>query len=77
MLPSIVIFCLTWSVGASTDYEGRQKFNTNLRKILASKGLPLLENSYYNYYFNEKTKSFEEWRTRFASFEVNMNHGFH
>jgi dynein heavy chain len=70
------LFALTWSVGASTDYGGRLKFNEKLKAIVAKKGIPLL-NSYYDYYFNVKTKEFEQWTALYSSFEINQNLSYH
>ena len=58
-IKNILIFSLVCSVGASTDYEGRGKFNEKMRMTLAQKGYPLLQKSYYDFYFNEKAQSFE------------------
>lgn len=55
-IQNIFIFCLMWSVGCSTDYEGRAKFNEKLRHLLGQKGVPLLQKSYYDYYFDEKSQ---------------------
>lgn len=70
------LFALTWSVGASTDYGGRLKFNENLKVMVTRKGIPLL-NSYYDYYFNVKTKEFEQWTALYSSFEINQNLSYH
>ena len=56
MVKNILVFALIWSVGASTDYDGRIKFNEKLRTLLAQKGFNLLPKSYYEYYFDEKSK---------------------
>jgi hypothetical protein len=57
MLLNLQIFAITWSVGATTDYPGRQKFNEQLKILLSKKGLPLLT-SYYDYLYNTKAKQF-------------------
>ena len=56
MIKNIIIFSLVWSIGASTDYDGRIKFNEKLRVMLAKKGVNLLPKSYYEYFFNDKSK---------------------
>jgi dynein heavy chain len=61
MIKNLIIFCLIWSIGASTDYQGRLKFNEKLKLMLAKKGLFFPSRLYFDYYFNEKTKEFEEW----------------
>jgi hypothetical protein len=57
MLLNLQIFAITWSIGATTDYPGRQKFNEQLKILLSKKGLPLLT-SYYDYLYNTKAKQF-------------------
>lgn len=51
MILDMMVFALVWSVGASADYNGRNKFNEQLRMSLSKKGIPL-QDSYYDYYFN-------------------------
>ena len=72
-----MIFCVVWSVGASTDYEGRVKFNEKLRMMLAKKGYVLQSKSYYDYYFNEKSQLFDEWTVLFKDFEVKPQLQYH
>lgn len=51
-IKNILIFSLVWSVGASTDYEGRLKFNETAKMALSKKGYPALQKGYYDYFFN-------------------------
>lgn len=37
----------------------------------------MLPKSYYEYYYNEKTKQFEEWRTLFKDFQIKPGFGYH
>jgi dynein heavy chain len=76
MILSMQLFALTWSVGASTDYGGRLKFNENLKVIASKKSIPLLS-SYYNFFFNVKSKEFEPWTALYSSFEINQNLSYH
>lgn len=64
-IKNIIVFCIVWSLGCSTDYDGRTKFNEKLRHLLSQKGFTLLPKSYYEYYYNEKAKQFEEWKNLF------------
>ena len=68
---------MIWSVGASTDYDGRTKFNEKLKMLLAKKGFSLLPKSYYEYYYNEKSKEFEEWNNLFTNFEIKNSLLYH
>ena len=51
MIIDMMVFALTWSVGASADYNGRNRFNEQLKMLLSKKGIPL-QDSYYDYFFN-------------------------
>jgi hypothetical protein len=55
MILNLMIFSLIWSVGATTDYQGRLLLNEQLKISVSKKGLSLLSN-YYDYYFNVTTK---------------------
>jgi dynein heavy chain len=76
MIVSMMLFALTWSVGASTDYQGRLKVNENLRMLVSKKGIPMLS-SYYDYFFNVKSKEFELWTSLYSAFEINQNLAYH
>jgi dynein heavy chain len=34
ILENIFFFCLVWSVGCTTDLDGRRKFNTYIRELM-------------------------------------------
>lgn len=76
MVLSMQLFALVWSVGASTDYQGRNNFNENLRLLLSRRGIPVID-SYYDYLFNVKTKSFEPWTSLHSAYEINPALGYH
>ena len=38
---------MVWSIGCTTDYEGRGKFNEKLKSMLAQKGFILTPKSYF------------------------------
>ena len=76
-IKNILIFSLVWSIGASTDYEGRVKFNEKMRMTLAQKGYPLLQKPYYDFFYNEKTQGFEEWTNLFKDFEIKSRLQYH
>ncbi len=76
-MKNVIVFCIMWSLGCSTDYEGRNKFNEKLKGLLAKKGFILVPKTYYDYYFNEKTKSFEEWTGMFKDFQIKSGLSYH
>jgi dynein heavy chain len=70
------VFCVVWSVGATCDWEGRGKFNEQLKVLISRKGLQLLPN-FYDYYFNEKQKEYQPWTSLSASFEISAQQDYH
>lgn len=52
---SLFVFCIVWSLGATTDGEGRAKFNEQLKVACSRRGLQLLP-SFYDYYWNDKQR---------------------
>ena len=57
MFANLFVFCVVWSIGATTDQEGRNKFNDQIKLLISKKGLQLLPN-FYDYYYNEKQKEY-------------------
>lgn len=57
MFANLFVFCVVWSIGATTDHEGRNKFNDQLKVLVSKKGLQLLPN-FYDYYYNDKQKEY-------------------
>jgi hypothetical protein len=55
MITDIMTFALVWSVGASADYNGRSRFNEQLKMTLSKKGISL-QDSYYDNFFNLETQ---------------------
>lgn len=51
-IKNIIVFCLVWSIGCSTNYEGRGQFNEKLKFMLAQNGFSLMPKSYYEYFYN-------------------------
>lgn len=45
--------------------------------MLAQKGFSLVPKMYYDYYYNEKTKTFEEWTSMFKDFQVKGGLSYH
>jgi hypothetical protein len=56
-LPALFVFALVWSVGATTDENGRQKFDVFLRDLLAASSHPApfpAALTVYDYSFDRK-----------------------
>ena len=70
----LFFFCLVWSVGATTDLEGRRKFNTKLRDMMIENNANVNfpgDGLVYDFSFNLKTKSFEPWSDFNKGFQIN------
>ena len=76
MFANLFVFCVVWSLGATTDWEGRVKFNEQLKVLISKKGLELLPN-FYDFYYNEKTKNYEYWTNLSTGFEINSQQEYH
>jgi dynein heavy chain len=73
MIEQIFFFALIWSVGATVDEEGREKYNQFLRSTMENKKSRVefpKEGQVYDYQWVEKNKAFEAWTERFKDFEV-------
>lgn len=67
MFNNLFVFCVVWSIGATTDIEGRKRFNEQLKILVSKKGIQLLPN-FYDYYFNEKQKEYLYWTSLSTGF---------
>lgn len=76
LFPNLFVFCTVWSIGATTDHEGRKKFNEQLKIFISKKGLQLLPN-FYDYYYNQKSKEYQYWTTLSAGFDISTGLEYH
>lgn len=66
----LFIFSLIWSVGVTTDGEGRSKFDRKLRTLIPPNiGIPD-EGSVYDYMFEKKDKEWIEWTLTRKKYDV-------
>jgi len=66
----LFVFALTWSVGCTTNLEGREKFDKKLRSIVNPK-LNIPDDGYiYDYMWNTKTKEWVVWTNTRPEFSV-------
>lgn len=69
-IDKIFHWALVWSVGCTTNLEGRNKFNIFLRELDAKKLLKIFpeQNTVYDYEFKEKDQAWAEWSESFKNF---------
>ena len=62
MIPNIFIFAFTWSIAATTDLPGREKFNTFIRNKMKKLHLEFPEeNMVYDYMYDVKECKWVGW----------------
>ena len=78
MLPSLFLFSVVWSVGASCDKGGRPQFDAFLRGIVLEAGLELAEGamfpdtaSVYEWCFDKETRTWVRWMQTIEEFKCN------
>ena len=65
-------FGLVWSIGASTDHEGRRKFDTYLRGEM-NNGIKAIfppEGTVYDYCYNSEKQGWVHWMTTIPEFSI-------
>ena len=80
-LPALFVFSLAWSVGASTDGDGRVRFDAWLRDAVKAAALPALlpppaAGLVYDLAFNQDAGSWEPWLARAPPFAVSPKLAF-
>lgn len=57
-------FCLVWSIGATVDEAGREKFDSYIREM---DGIFPVVDSVYDYYVNVTARTFIHWKANLSS----------
>jgi dynein heavy chain len=67
-----VFFGLVWSIGASTDHEGRRKFDTYLRGVMSTgcKAEFPPEGTVYDYCYNAEKTSWAHWMSTVPEYTI-------
>jgi len=79
-MEQVFLYALIWSTGATTDNEGRVKFDKWLRDLIKVRNLnPTFpeEGTVYDWEFNKAEKKYVAWAERFENFSVDSKHAFH
>ena len=69
-IDKIFRWALVWSIGCTTNLEGRNKFNIFLRELDTKKLLKIFpeEGTIYDYEFKEKDQVWADWSESFKNF---------
>jgi len=69
-LEQLFVFALTWSIGCTTNLEGREKFNHKFRQMIPQKvGLPD-EGSVYDFMWDKNKKEWIKWTDTVSDYHV-------
>jgi dynein heavy chain len=71
-IEGIFIFCATWTIGATTNLEGRAKFNIKIRDIMGkdSKFKHPSQGNCYDYKFETVPKEWKYWTETISDFAI-------
>ena len=77
-LESLFYFALTWSLGATGDYESRDRINQYLVDCAKSHNIVVPSDSnWYESFFDIQNRTFLSWNTRYQEFQVEPKLGYH
>lgn len=70
IIDKVFRWALVWSVGCTTNLEGRNKFNVFLKDLDMKKKVKIFpeEGTVYDYEFKEKDKEFHLWTESFENY---------
>ena len=71
-IEGIFIFCATWTIGATTNLDGRSKFNIKIRDIMGkdSKFKHPSQGNCYDYKFEPLPKEWKYWTETISDFAI-------
>jgi dynein heavy chain len=72
MLEGFFIFCSIWTIGATTNLDGRAKFNIKIRDIMGKDNKFKFPNqgTCYDYKFDREKKEWIYWTDTIADFAI-------
>jgi len=75
-LEQLFVFALTWSLGCTTNLEGREKFSHKLKTMLSDKvGFPS-EGQVYDYMWDKTKKEWVVWTDTVPAYNVETSQGY-
>ena len=79
-LESLFYFCITWSFGATGDYQSRENYNIFLSNIIVSRNknsiLPA-DMNWYESFYDISSKGFQLWSTKYSEYQVDNKLAYH
>jgi dynein heavy chain len=72
----LFIFALTWSIGCTTNLDGRDKFSQKLRTMLSDKVNFPKEGMMYDYMWDKAKKEWIIWTNTVEAFNVDNKLGY-
>ena len=79
MLENIYIYATTWSIGVTTNTEGRERFDGALKEIIQTRalGIPFPEDgTIYDWFFDTENKIYKLWTDTIPPQEIDQNAQF-
>lgn len=73
MIKEIFFFAFTWSIGCTTNLEGRAKFDKYLRERIVKASMPFPEEGLiYDYVWDVDEKEWKSWHNTIKEYNVNV-----
>lgn len=72
----LFVFALTWSIGCTTNLEGREKFSQKLRTMLSDKVSFPTEGMIYDYMWNKTKKEWIIWTDTVPEYQADSKNGY-
>ena len=78
MLEPLFIFCVTWSIGCTSNLEGRQKFDKHLKELMGEKHpFPFPdEGACFDFKWDKNDKVWKNWKETIAPYSVDPKLGY-
>ena len=74
MIKELWFFCAIWSMGCTTTFAGRQKFDTFIRDLAKEKGMTTFpeDKLVYDWNYNIEKLEWESWFDTIREYEVDI-----
>ena len=79
VLENLFVYATTWTLGVTTNSDGRKRFDKHMREVIGTRSLaiPFPEtDSVYDWYFDETSKVYKSWTETIPAYEVDSSLNF-